>query len=122
MERKCANCRHALKSSEEYPCNDCKNFEHFELAVDVVNHPKHYADTCSLECIDAMLITFGTNAVIDFCMCNAFKYLWRYKNKNGQEDLKKAQWYLLKARYLGEDVEQLDVMSRMVNDELSKDN
>lgn len=121
MKRKCDNCRHVLKAGNEEPCTGCKNLEHFEVAVDVVNHPKHYADTCSLECIDAMLITFGTSAVIDFCMCNAFKYLWRYKNKNGQEDLKKAQWYLLKARYLGEDTEQLDVMSRMVNDELSKD-
>lgn len=35
MERKCANCRHTLKSADEYPCNDCKNLEHFELAVDV---------------------------------------------------------------------------------------
>jgi len=24
------------------------------------------------------------------------KYLWRYKYKNGSEDLKKAQWYLNK--------------------------
>ena len=121
MERKCANCRHYFKTADEYPCNDCKNLEHFELAVDAVNHPKHYADTCSLECIDAMLITFGTNAVIDFCMCNAFKYLWRYKNKNGQEDLKKCEWYLKKAYDLGDDSERLNVMRMKVN-ELSKDN
>ena len=25
---------------------------------------------------------------------NIMKYLWRYKYKNGSEDLKKAQWYL----------------------------
>jgi len=24
------------------------------------------------------------------------KYLWRYRYKNGNEDLKKAQWYLNK--------------------------
>lgn len=60
---------------------------------DVINHPKHYADTCSLECIEAMRIAFGRKAVISFCECNAFKYLWRYKNKNGEEDLKKSKWY-----------------------------
>ena len=27
---------------------------------------------------------------------NIMKYLWRYKYKNGVEDLKKAQWYLTK--------------------------
>ena len=60
---------------------------------DNVNHPKHYEGSTSLECIEAMQIAFGTEAVIDFCKCNAFKYLWRYKNKNGVEDLKKANWY-----------------------------
>ena len=34
MEKKCCDCRHTLKTCEEYPCNDCRNFEHFELAVD----------------------------------------------------------------------------------------
>lgn len=57
-----------------------------------VNHPNHYTE-CSLECIEAMEIAYGVNAVLDFCICNAFKYVWRYKNKNGKEDLKKAQWY-----------------------------
>ena len=27
---------------------------------------------------------------------NIIKYLWRYRYKNGTEDLKKAQWYLNK--------------------------
>jgi hypothetical protein len=30
------------------------------------------------------------------CTGNALKYLWRWKKKNGVEDLKKAQWYLNK--------------------------
>jgi hypothetical protein len=29
-----------------------------------------------------------------FCAGNALKYLWRWKHKNGVEDLKKCQWYL----------------------------
>ena len=35
-------------------------------------------------------------AVLDFCICNAFKYLFRWKNKNGVEDITKANWYLNK--------------------------
>lgn len=70
------------------------------IKPDNVNHPKHYADTTSIECIEAMLIAFGREAVICFCKCNAFKYLWRYKNKNGGEDLEKATWYCYKAASL----------------------
>lgn len=35
-------------------------------------------------------------AVKNFCICNAFKYLWRHGKKNGVEDVKKAAWYLNK--------------------------
>ena len=62
--------------------------------VDNVNHPKHYEGHTSLECIEVMEICFGYQYVAHFCLCNAFKYLWRYKNKNGAEDLEKAGWYL----------------------------
>lgn len=63
---------------------------------DPVNSPKHYAST-SVECIDMMVETQGSEAVIHFCICNAFKYLWRHNSKNGAEDIKKASWYLNKA-------------------------
>lgn len=62
--------------------------------VDNVNHPKHYEGSTSLECIECMEVIFGVNAVCFFCLCNSFKYLWRYKNKNGVEDVNKAEWYL----------------------------
>ena len=62
--------------------------------MDNINHPKHYADSVSIECIEAMEIAFGESAVKDFCLCNAFKYLWRFQNKNGTEDLDKAMWYV----------------------------
>ena len=61
---------------------------------DNVNHPQHYEGHTSLECIDVMEMLFGSKGVAYFCACNAFKYLWRYKNKNGQEDLEKAMWYI----------------------------
>lgn len=67
---------------------------------DVVNHPYHYEGSTSIECIDAMLVAFGSYNVFYFCLQNAFKYLWRHKNKNGLEDVKKAQWYLDHAHYI----------------------
>ena len=64
-----------------------------DVKPDPVNHPAHYTSG-GIECIDAMQAAFGDEAVKDFCLCNAFKYLWRHRNKNGVEDLKKARWYL----------------------------
>lgn len=64
-----------------------------DVKPDPVNHPAHYTSGV-IECIDAMQAAFGVEAVKDFCLCNAFKYLWRHRNKNGVEDLKKARWYL----------------------------
>lgn len=64
-----------------------------ECLADNINHPSHYK-TCKFECIDIMLETQGIEAVKNFCICNAFKYLYRHKNKNGVEDIKKAIWYL----------------------------
>lgn len=63
--------------------------------MDNVNHPSHY-ETGKFECIDVMVETQGVEAVKDFCRCNAFKYLYRAKRKNGIEDYKKAIWYLNK--------------------------
>ena len=60
--------------------------------VDMVNNPPHYTQG-GIECIDAMEAAYGTEAVIMFCMCNAFKYQWRFNNKNGEEDILKCQWY-----------------------------
>lgn len=59
---------------------------------DNVNHPNHY--TGKYECIDVMIETQGIEATKNFCICNAFKYLWRHDRKNGVEDVKKAAWYL----------------------------
>ena len=62
---------------------------------DKVNHPRHYASTCSLECIDVMEAIFGPEYTAAGCLMNAVKYLWRYKNKGKpEEDLQKAKWYL----------------------------
>lgn len=63
--------------------------------ADNVNHPAHY-ESGQFECIDVMVETQGAEAVQDFCICNAFKYLYRHRRKNGVEDVDKARWYLNK--------------------------
>jgi hypothetical protein len=59
---------------------------------DNVDSPSHY-NQAGIECIDAIKASLG-DGYQDYCKGNVMKYLWRYKYKNGIEDLKKAQWYL----------------------------
>jgi hypothetical protein len=50
--------------------------------VDMVNSP-----------IDAIAAALGDGFEF-YLQGNIMKYLWRYRYKNGTEDLKKARWYL----------------------------
>ena len=62
---------------------------------DKVNHPLHYKSETGLEAIDVIeAFTFDLKGIEAFDTGNALKYICRWKNKNGLEDLKKAQWYL----------------------------
>lgn len=60
---------------------------------EAVNHPDHYHPG-KYEVIKVMAEYYGREAVTDFCLLNAFKYVSRAKQKNGLEDIKKAVWYL----------------------------
>ena len=64
-----------------------------------VDHPSHY-NQGGIECIDAMISAYGKEAVENFCLLNAFKYVWRNRDKNGFEDIDKAIWYLNKLKEL----------------------
>ena len=59
-------------------------------------NPDHYKQG-KVECIDALEAAttnlMGLDAV---CTANAIKYLWRWQEKNGIEDLRKAIWYINK--------------------------
>ena len=68
--------------------------EQEEQKEDMVNSPKHYNES-GIECIDALEAMLG-KGFESYLQGNIAKYLWRYKYKNGLEDLKKAQWYLNK--------------------------
>lgn len=63
---------------------------------DSVNHPSHYEGHTSIDCIEAMTLTFEVKRTAEYCVQNAYKYIWRHEYKNGIEDLKKAEWYLNK--------------------------
>ena len=59
---------------------------------DMVNHPPHY-NKYGVECIEAIKSATGEGFEY-YLQGNILKYLWRYRYKNGVEDLKKANWYL----------------------------
>lgn len=65
-----------------------------ELNADMVNHPSHYTQG-GIECIDALkAATVSKTGIEAVCTANVIKYLWRYEEKNGIEDVKKARWYI----------------------------
>ena len=70
---------------------------------DNVNHPKHYCKggVESIAFVKAAVSNLsGFEAV---CVANIIKYMWRYKEKNGLEDVMKAAKYL---EWLQEEVEK----------------
>jgi len=69
-----------------------KSMVNRELVDDMVNNPPHYNQR-GIECIDA--IEAATDKGFEYYLQgNIIKYLWRYRYKNGVQDLKKAKWYL----------------------------
>ena len=92
MLNKCYNWYKELdqascENAEDSCCNKEQN-------VDMVNHPSHYTQG-GIECIDALkAATVSKTGIEAVCTANAIKYLWRYEEKNGIEDVKKARWYI----------------------------
>lgn len=92
MLNKCYNWYKELKLTDyENAEAECCNKVH---DVDMVNHPSHYTQG-GIECIDALkAATVSKTGIEAVCTANAIKYLWRYEEKNGIEDVKKARWYI----------------------------
>ncbi len=59
---------------------------------DVVNNPKHYNQGL-IECIDAIQAMLSPEEFVGYLRGNSLKYRWRFRYKNGLEDLEKAEWY-----------------------------
>ena len=64
------------------------------MAHDPINHPSHYTKNGGVESIEAIESSMSKEAFRGFLKGNVQKYVWRYEDKNGLEDLKKARWYL----------------------------
>ncbi len=77
---------------------DKKNLEKYEM----VQHPQHY-NTYSVEVIDMFEKIYGVERTADWCEMTALKYRMRMGAKPENpinQDLKKEQWYLEKAKEL----------------------
>jgi hypothetical protein len=65
------------------------------MSKDNIN-PSHYKNG-KVEAIEAIeSATVNKKGLEAVCVANVIKYLWRYEDKNGIEDIKKAQWYINK--------------------------
>lgn len=60
---------------------------------DPVNHPNHYEMVGPFESFDIIVESLGIEEARYFCQGNVIKYQTRYKQKNGEEDLRKRHWY-----------------------------
>ena len=57
-------------------------------------NPSHYQRD-GMECIDAIKAAVQNLSGADaYCTGSAIKYLWRWKEKGGKDDLKKAMWFV----------------------------
>lgn len=115
----CSECRYFECDEESEPCVRCKGTsiygtdeyknrpDCFELSpstpltsLSSVDHPTHY-NQGNMETIDEMLLIFGVEAVMHFCLCNAWKYRARAAYKGDSiTDMNKSDWYLAKYKEL----------------------
>lgn len=110
VRKSCKTCKHMKHGTcfrkEGFTCNEDTGWISWELADDTkadvlhdaetehdaVSHPSHYTSG-EIECIDCIKAALGEN-FMGFLIGNVIKYSYRYKDKNGVEDLKKGMKYL----------------------------
>lgn len=61
--------------------------------MDNVNHPSHYTEG-KIECIEYIEDKLTPEEYRGYIKGNVLKYITREKYKNGDEDIRKAKWYL----------------------------
>lgn len=70
------------------------NWDSINTKNDPVNHPSHYTQG-GIECIEAIeAACTGLSGNEGYYVGQVIKYIWRWKHKNGLQDLEKAEWYL----------------------------
>jgi hypothetical protein len=83
----CSKCKSYIRGYYKLPTNTPTEPKH-----DAVNHPNHYCKG-NVECLDAIKAALG-DKYEGFLAGNVLKYVYRYPDKNGVEDCKKARFYL----------------------------
>ena len=68
------------------------NEKEAETKEDLVNSPPHY-NKGGIECIDAIEAMLTHEEFVGYLRGNSLKYRWRFRYKNGIQDLEKAEWY-----------------------------
>ena len=68
---------------------------------DTVEKPEHYASG-DVECIDAIKAAMTPEEFKGYLKGNVFKYVWRERQKGGEESLRKARWYLTRLTNISE--------------------
>lgn len=67
----------------------------YESNDKMVSHPPHYQTKSGLEAITVIeAFTDGLQGIEAVCTGNVLKYMLRWGEKNGIQDLEKARWYL----------------------------
>lgn len=67
----------------------------YESTDKMVSHPSHYQSKSGLEVINVIeAFTEGLEGIEAVDTGNAIKYICRWKDKNGVQDLEKAMWYI----------------------------
>ena len=69
-----------------------KEEEVFIMAGDLVHSPPHY-NKGEIECIDAIDAMLTEAEYVGYLRGNSLKYRWRFRYKDGIQDLEKAKWY-----------------------------
>ena len=93
------DCYHFLEGLIGKPEQPEINFVKVERKDEVkptngaVQHPSHYTQG-GIECIEAIRASMTVDGFCDYCKGNIIKYIWRWRDKGGVEDLRKASVYL----------------------------
>lgn len=67
----------------------------YESTDTMVSHPSHYQSKTGIEVIDVIeAFTSDLKGIEAADTGNVIKYICRWRNKNGVQDLEKAMWYL----------------------------
>lgn len=62
------------------------------VSHDAVNHPRHYLQSGD------QYLAISIHERLPFNLACVSKYLWRFREKNGAEDLGKAAWFYVRER------------------------